>query len=62
MIKTEFANTTVLTIAHRIHTICQYDRIMVLGNGQILEFDTPNNLINSESSYFQSIIKEFGID
>ena len=35
MIKHEFQNTTVITIAHRLNTIIQYDKIMVLNNGVI---------------------------
>lgn len=42
----EFKNCTLLTIAHRLNTIINYDRIMVLENGKIVEFDTPWNLMN----------------
>ena len=38
MIKTEFKNTTVFTIAHRLNTIVQYDRILVLAEGTIKVF------------------------
>jgi ABC-type multidrug transport system fused ATPase/permease subunit len=58
MIKTEFKETTVFTIAHRINTIIQYDRILVLENGSIKEFDTPLNLMNDKSSYFGNMIRE----
>jgi ATP-binding cassette, subfamily C (CFTR/MRP), member 1 len=60
MIRYEFKNTTVITIAHRLNTIIQYDRIMVLDQGKIVEFDTPENLIKNEDSYFGLLIREGG--
>lgn len=58
VIRTKFKNTTVLTIAHRIQTIFDYDRIMVMECGKIVEFDTPQNLINDKKSLFYSLINE----
>jgi len=60
MIKTEFKDTTVITIAHRLITIAQYDRIMVMSEGKIVEFDTPLNLMKNENSYFAKLVKESG--
>ena len=60
-IRTEFANCTVLTIAHRLHTIMDYDRILVIDFGQVMEFDTPKSLISNESSIFYSLAKDAGI-
>jgi len=62
MIRTEFLNTTVVTIAHRLNTIIQYDKIMVLDHGKIVEFDSPIKLFDHEESYFSSLIKEQGKD
>jgi ATP-binding cassette, subfamily C (CFTR/MRP), member 1 len=57
-IRTQFANMTVLTIAHRIHTILDYDRIVVMENGKVLELDTPKALLMSPNSVFYSLVHE----
>jgi len=48
-------NSTVITVAHRIKTIINYDKILVLYNGEIIEFDTPKNLIDNEKSLFYQL-------
>ena len=45
LIQTEFQGSTMVTIAHRINTIIQSDRVLVLSFGQIKEFDSPSNLM-----------------
>ncbi|GME73102.1 unnamed protein product [Ambrosiozyma monospora] len=51
----EFANCTILCIAHRLKTIIKYDRIMVLEEGEVEEFDTPLNLFQNENGIFRSM-------
>ncbi|KAF0712603.1 hypothetical protein As57867_004756, partial [Aphanomyces stellatus] len=48
VIATEFATATVLTIAHRLHTVMHSDRIMVMDAGRVVEFDTPTALLAKE--------------
>ena len=47
MIKTEFKECTVITVAHRLNTIINYDRVLVLKDGEVAEIDTPINLLNN---------------
>ena len=60
-IRQEFKRCTVLTIAHRLNTILDSNRIVVLGEGQILEMDTPSNLLDNPSSTFYSMALDAGI-
>jgi len=60
VIRERFADKTVLTIAHRINTVLDSDRILVLGEGRVVEFDTPQNLLKNEVSLFAKLFKESG--
>jgi len=44
---------TVITIAHRIKTIINYDKILVLNNGEIVEYDSPKNLLEKQGLFYQ---------
>ncbi|NXD24607.1 MRP2 protein, partial [Spelaeornis formosus] len=59
-IRSEFADCTVLTIAHRLHTIMDSNRVMVLHAGQIVEFDSPEELLMKQGT-FSAMAKDAGI-
>ena len=48
-------NSTMLCIAHRIKTVINADKILVLENGEIAEFDTPKNLLENKNSLFYEL-------
>ncbi|OQU86955.1 putative ABC transporter C family member 15 isoform X3 [Sorghum bicolor] len=58
-IRQETKTCTVITIAHRIPTVIDSDLVLVLGEGRILEYDSPNNLLRDESSAFSKLVMEF---
>jgi ATP-binding cassette subfamily C (CFTR/MRP) protein 1 len=60
-IRKEFADSTVITIAHRLNTIMDSTRVMVLDQGQIKEFDTPTNLLHDKTSVFYDMAKDAGL-
>uniref|UniRef100_A0A8C4I5F0 ATP-binding cassette, sub-family C (CFTR/MRP), member 3 n=1 Tax=Dicentrarchus labrax TaxID=13489 RepID=A0A8C4I5F0_DICLA len=59
-IRTQFEDCTVFTIAHRLNTIMDYTRVLVLDKGQIAEFDTPTNLL-SQRGIFYGMAKDAGL-
>jgi ATP-binding cassette subfamily C (CFTR/MRP) protein 4 len=61
IIRSEFKDCTMLIIAHRMATIMDADRILVLEKGQVLEYDTPRNLL-SRRSHFSNMVDETGLE
>ncbi|KAJ6245302.1 multidrug-resistance like protein [Anaeramoeba flamelloides] len=59
-IRNEFKYCTTITIAHRLHTIMDSDRIISLKDGLLYEFDTPINLLNDKNSILYSLVKDTG--
>lgn len=59
-IKSEFKDRTILTIAHRLETIMDSDRVLVLDHGRVKEFDSPKNLLANQLGLFYSLCKTGG--
>ncbi|KAI8827837.1 P-loop containing nucleoside triphosphate hydrolase protein [Chytriomyces cf. hyalinus JEL632] len=59
-LREDFKDCTVLTIAHRLNTVIDYDKIMFLEKGAIAEFDSPGKLLQDESSRFFALVAETG--
>ncbi|KAK4688391.1 hypothetical protein P7C73_g1726, partial [Tremellales sp. Uapishka_1] len=51
------SSCTVLTVAHRLSTVMDYDKILVLGAGKVLEYDSPETLKKDENSYFRKLVQ-----
>lgn len=58
LMKKAFASSTVFTIAHRINTIINSDRVMVLDAGRCIEYDNPQKLSKDPKSEFAQLISE----
>lgn len=59
IINQEFRDRTMVTIAHRIHTVVDSDLVLVLSDGRVAEYDTPSKLLEREDSFFSSLIREY---
>ncbi|XP_060810578.1 ATP-binding cassette sub-family C member 4 isoform X2 [Amyelois transitella] len=57
-IRKRFAECTVLTVAHRLNTIMDSDRVMVMDSGRLVEFDHPYKLLTNPEGYFAKMVKE----
>uniref|UniRef100_A0A915DLA1 Uncharacterized protein n=1 Tax=Ditylenchus dipsaci TaxID=166011 RepID=A0A915DLA1_9BILA len=60
-IRENFNSCTILTIAHRLNTVLDYDKILVMDAGKVVEYDTPNNLLSNPNSLFTSLAKHAGL-
>ncbi|KAJ0240059.1 ABC transporter C family member 2 [Hirschfeldia incana] len=59
-IREEFKSCTMLIIAHRLNTIIDCDKILVLDSGRVQEFSTPENLLSNERSSFSKMVQSTG--
>lgn len=59
-IRRKFVNCTVLTIAHRLHTIMDSDKILVMDGGRIVEFGHPYKLLQKEGGVFYDLVRKMG--
>ncbi|EGW34105.1 uncharacterized protein SPAPADRAFT_133715 [Spathaspora passalidarum NRRL Y-27907] len=60
-IASEFSDCTILCIAHRLKTIINYDRILVMDKGQVSDFDSPWKLFNTPGSLFREMCDKSNI-
>lgn len=59
-IREEFVDSTILTIAHRIHTIIDFDKVLVMDRGSVAEFASPAELLRDHKSRFYGLCKATG--
>ena len=57
LIEKEFHDSTMLVVAHRLNTIMKSDRVLVLDQGKVAEFDSPKNLMSDSSSQFSKLLQ-----
>ena len=60
VVRKEFASATVMTIAHRLHTVADSDRILVMDAGRVVEFDAPARLLAKEGGAFAGMAAALG--
>ncbi len=60
MVRKHFKAVTVLTIAHRLNTIMDSTKVMVLSNGELVEYDSPAKLLQNDQGQFTSMVEATG--
>ncbi|XP_006360185.1 ABC transporter C family member 10-like [Solanum tuberosum] len=58
-IREEFANCTVITVAHRIPTVMDCTMVLAISDGKLVEYDKPMKLMKNEGSLFRKLVKEY---
>jgi ABC-type multidrug transport system fused ATPase/permease subunit len=59
-IREEFANTTLLVVAHRLSTVADFDRILVMKDGVTAEYGSPKELLEIEDGLFKGMVEQSG--
>ncbi len=59
-LKDNFSEATIISVAHRLDTVIDYDQILVLGDGKILEYGSPAELLEDGESHFSSMVRNTG--
>jgi ATP-binding cassette subfamily C (CFTR/MRP) protein 1 len=55
IIREDFKNKTILAVAHRLNTITDFDRIIVLDQGRVIEQGPPSQLLSEKGSAFRAL-------
>lgn len=61
-IRSKFRTCTVLTIAHRLNTVIDSDKVLVMDSGTMVEFDHPHNLLKNKEGAFYKMVEQMEHD
>ena len=61
VIRSRFKDSTVLTIAHRLDTIMDYDKVLVMEQGRVVEFDKPEVLLQNKNGVFARLVQTYNM-
>lgn len=62
VLRKEFEGRTIITIAHKLHTVLDFDRVLLLEKGRIVETGNPQELLETETSAFRALYESLGED
>ncbi|BAF30050.1 Os12g0562700 [Oryza sativa Japonica Group] len=58
-VRTELKDSTIITIAHRIPTVMDCTRVLVVNDGEMVEYEEPQKLMQTEGSFFKELLNEY---
>jgi ABC-type multidrug transport system fused ATPase/permease subunit len=61
ILRTAFADRTIIAIAHRLDTVLDFDRVVVMDAGRIVEVGEPSRLMGTQGSLFGGLVKSQGM-
>jgi len=59
-VRRSFLDSTILAVAHRLDTVIDYDLLLVIGRGKVLEFGSPSELLSNPEGHFSSMVNDCG--
>ena len=59
-IRDAFTDSTIITIAHRLNTIIDFDKVIVMDKGSVAEFDKPAKLLADDDTLFSKLVDSTG--
>lgn len=59
-IRNKFRTCTVFTVAHRLNTVIDSDKILVMDNGAVVEFEHPYNLLKNKNGFLYKMVERTG--
>lgn len=62
VLRKEFEGRTIIAIAHKLHTVLDFDRVLLLEKGRIVETGNPQELLETETSAFRALYESLGED
>ena len=57
VIRNRFKDSTVVSIAHRLNTIMDYDKVLVMEQGRVVEYDKPEILLQNKNGFFSRLVQ-----
>jgi ATP-binding cassette subfamily C (CFTR/MRP) protein 4 len=59
-LRERFKTATIIAIAHRLESVIGFDKVLVLGNGKLLEYGTPHDLLQNPDGHFSAMVNSTG--
>lgn len=60
LIRDRFTQWTIIAIAHKLQSVLDFDKVVLLDRGRVVEFDSPRRLLGLEGSQFRALYESMG--